>query len=124
MRNTMTSVTIEVPVLMRSCHVAEKPNVGPVTAQRRMTPNPRANVRGFPAALATAVANTVKALPTLIDTLRRRSASRLSFKFPRVPQPIRQAASGRPEPRIRLIQTVVATPHGGGCDEDPKATFG
>ena len=30
-RNTIRNVTIVVPVLMTSCHVSEKPKIGPVT---------------------------------------------------------------------------------------------
>ena len=34
-RKTIRNVTMVVPVLMTSCHVSEKPNNGPLTAQTR-----------------------------------------------------------------------------------------
>ena len=49
-RKTMRNVTIVVPVLITSCHVSEKPNSGPLTAQSRTIPAARINVDARPAA--------------------------------------------------------------------------
>jgi hypothetical protein len=55
---------IVVPVFMISCHVSEKPNIGPLAAQTIITARQTANASGFPAAWATTVAHIVKSLLT------------------------------------------------------------
>src|SRR5215213_11093922 len=52
MRNTIRNVTIVVPVLMTSCHVSVKPNIGPVAAHETTTPIATTNASGFPDARA------------------------------------------------------------------------
>jgi hypothetical protein len=46
-----------VPVLMTSCQVSEKPKIGPVTTQARMTPAARMKLTGRPAQRAVACAS-------------------------------------------------------------------
>src|SRR5215475_6196654 len=50
MRNTIKKVTIVVPVLMTSCHVSEKPKIGPVTSQTRTTAAASAKPHELPVA--------------------------------------------------------------------------
>src|SRR5688500_15491337 len=48
MRNTMRNVTIVVPVLMTSCHVSLKPNIGPVTLHTTTVPSASEKAAGVP----------------------------------------------------------------------------
>src|SRR5438045_3943898 len=54
MRNTIRKVTMVVLVLMTSCQVSEKPNIGPVTAQARIMASATMKAHGEPTASATA----------------------------------------------------------------------
>ena len=60
-RNTMRNVMIVVPVLITSCHVSLKPNMGPVTAQTTMIVTAVTKANGCPVAQAAHFAKTRKA---------------------------------------------------------------
>src|SRR5579871_6305335 len=55
-RNTMRKVTIVVPVLITSCHVSEKPKIGPEIAHATMTNAAPINAHELPDHWATRVA--------------------------------------------------------------------
>ena len=65
MRNTMRNVTMVVPVLMTSCHVSEKPKIGPLNPQTITIAQQRMKVIGRPAACAIVVAKWVKSFELL-----------------------------------------------------------
>lgn len=53
----MRKVTIVVPVLMASCQVSLKPNIGPLTIHAAMTATASVNTRGRPQKWEAALAN-------------------------------------------------------------------
>src|SRR5437868_14147870 len=53
MTNTIKKVTIVVLVLMISCQLSEKPNMGPFNAQRTSTATAERNAHGLPVQPAT-----------------------------------------------------------------------